>query len=378
MKKTILGLSLFISSFAFAQNGLEKIIVEKYYISNAADAAKADLESTPPGTLPSGSITYRVYADMLPGFKLVQIYADQPAGHKLIFRTTTSFYNNPNGDYTPSFTKANLKNSLLALDSYLTMGTAAKDGQYGILKADDNGVSNIVDAGNADGVLLNNTTEMGVPLTTNDGIISGTGTINSPSIAGIDVALEAFGNGSVVSDSLVAIDGSLYTTGNAVGPVPQDNRVLIAQVTTNGKLSFELNLLVVGTGPNDVGQFYVANNPTLDPNGNQELTIPSLTYPDLITNVITPSYKDYNEVLFSVYPNPVQANVTVELTTAQANSKGSYTIYGVVGNVIAHKELNGITGNYKETIDMSSFAKGLYTIQMNVNGVSSTKKIIKN
>lgn len=380
MKKTILGLSLFISSLSFAQNGLEKIIVEKYYIANAADQAQAAVESAAPGSqLPSGSVTYRIYADMAPGYKLIQVYADVANGHKLIFKTSTYFYNNPNGDVYPAGNKAGIANKLLALDSYLTLGTVAKD-NYGILKADDDGMANNISAtGNTGNVLLNTTSEMGVALTTNDGMIAGTAAINIPSFAGIDTELGPISDGSSVVDSIVGIDGSMYTGLGAKGPVPADNRVLIAQLTTSGQLKFELNILVQG-GPNDIGEFFVANNPALvDINGtNPEYTIPSLTFPDKTTGIETLTHKDYNEVLFNVYPNPVQDHVNIELNTAQVNSKGSYTIFGVIGNVIAHKELNGITGNYKETIDMSSFAKGLYTIQMNVNGIVSTKKIIKN
>lgn len=376
MKKTILGLSLFISSFAVAQNGLERIIVEKYYIANAADAAQATVEAGNP--LPSGSITYRVYADMAPGFGLVYVYADVVNGHKLKFRTTTSFYNHADGDVLASSKKADLANSLLALDSYLTLGGAATNA-YGILKADDDGTANnITTTNNTPGILLNTTSEMGVPLTTNDGLIAGTGIIK-PSQAGISNELNAFGDGTTPGDSVVLVDGSIYTSTPAVGPVPADNRVLIAQLTTNGSLSFELNILV--KGPDGTPQFFVANNPGKTTTGSDEYTeytIPSLTYPDKTTGILTPGIKTYNEVLFSVYPNPVSDHVTVELTPTEPNSKGSYTIYGVIGNVILHKELNGISGSYKETVDMSALAKGLYTIQMNVNGVSSTKKIIKN
>jgi hypothetical protein len=380
MKKTILGLSLFVSSLTFAQNGLERIIVEKYYIANSADATQADVEAgTNLGSkLPAGSTTYRIYADMLPGYRLIQVYADVANGHKLIFRTSTYFFNSPNGDIYANGNKSSISNKLLALDSYLTLGTVAKD-NFGIQKADDDGVANNISSPNTGNVLLNTSSEMGVPLTTNDGMIAGTGAINAPSFAGIDVELGPISDGSNVVDSIVAIDGSIYTGVGAKGPVPADNRVLIAQLTTNGKLQFELNVLVQG-GPNDVGEFFVANNPAaVDINGtNPEYTIPSLTYPDKTVNVETLTHKDYNEVLFDVYPNPAQDHVNIELTTAQANSKGSYTIFGVIGNVIVHKELNGINSNYKESIDISSFAKGLYTIQMNVNGVVSTKKIIKN
>jgi hypothetical protein len=378
MKKIVLGISLFMSTFAFAQNGLEKIIVEKYYVSNAADKAQAVQQakdaSFPENVLPEGSVTYRVYADMLPGYKLLSIFADITNGHKLIFKTTTSFYNNPDGDALAVSKKADISNNVLALDTYLTLGAAATN-TFGILKADDDGTSNnITSTNNADGVLLNSTVEMGVPLTTNDGLFSGT-TIK-PSLAGFDQELNAFGYGDVQIDSMVLADGSVYTTAGAVGPAPADNRVLIAQLTTDGDLSFELNLLLQADSDGH-GEFFVANHPGVTPKNEPEYTIPSLTYPDKTVGINT-LYKTYNETLFSVYPNPATDFVTLALSNVEANSKGTYTIYGLVGNVIAHKELNNITGNYNEVVDISSFAKGLYTVQMNINGITSTKKIVKN
>ena len=69
MKKIILGLALIVSTLAArAQNGLESIVVEKYYVSNAADAAGST------GTLPVGSVTYRIWADMLPGYNFQALY----------------------------------------------------------------------------------------------------------------------------------------------------------------------------------------------------------------------------------------------------------------------------------------------------------------
>jgi len=69
MKKIILGLCLLaICAFNYAQNGLTRIIVEKYYVSNAADATKSV------GNLPVGSVTYRLYVEMLPGYKFQAAY----------------------------------------------------------------------------------------------------------------------------------------------------------------------------------------------------------------------------------------------------------------------------------------------------------------
>jgi hypothetical protein len=384
MKKIVLGLSLFASTFAYAQNGLEKIIVEKYYITNAADATEADQEavdfSLPVTTnvLPAGSTTYRIYADMLPGYKLLSIYADAPHAHALIFRTTTSFYNHPEADNTPATTtKVKITNSLRAIDSYFTLGSVCTT-TYGILKKDDDGLMNtITTAGNTTGVLLNNTTEMGVPLTTQDGMIAGTATIVKPSFGGFANELDPLGDGTIVGDTMILHDGSIYTTTGAVGPVPADNTVLIAQLTTNGKLSFHLNVLI--QAPDGKGEFYVSSNPQQDVPNQHEIYIPSLNYPDsTATGISDIPKKVYNDILFSVYPNPANDQITMNFTASEPNSKGTYTIYGLIGDVIAYKELNSMTGPQKEVVDISSFAQGLYTIQLNINGVTSTKKIIKN
>ena len=66
MRKLILYFSLLvIGANSHAQNGLENIIVEKYYVSDANDTT----QNSTGGVLPIGSVTYRIYADMLPGFK---------------------------------------------------------------------------------------------------------------------------------------------------------------------------------------------------------------------------------------------------------------------------------------------------------------------
>lgn len=381
MKKTVLGLSLFISAFAFAQtpNGLEGIIVEKYYVANQADATKADAEleeaGYTKGTLPENAVVYRIYADMLPGFKIKSAFGDGPKVQPLRFKTSTSFYNNPSGAVSATATKSALVNKLTAIDSYLTLGAAGKT-YFGVLKAQDNADPSIfTTANNTDGVLLNDSpTIMGAPLTQKDGMLQGTPPV-APALAGFSG--DEFGDGSVVSDSLVIVDGSWYSTAGVAGADSVTNRVLIAQVATKGRFQFELNILIQGA--DGKGQFFVAKNPGPNPNGNpDDVVLPSLTYDSDITIDVHNEAKSYNTNLFSIYPNPAREQVNVEIKDADANSKGGYTIYSVIGTVIAHKDLNNINGNYKETIDISGLAKGLYTIQMNINGITSTKKLIKN
>src|ERR1700745_3961129 len=129
MKKIIIGATLlFFSCFARSQNGLENIIVEKYYISNAADAAGSI------GALPIGSVTYRVYADMLPGYKFEALYG--VTGHELKFNTTTGFFNNEDrGAKTPTMTKTQDTANTVMLDSWFSVG-GASNGQLGVLKSE--------------------------------------------------------------------------------------------------------------------------------------------------------------------------------------------------------------------------------------------------
>ena len=386
MKKIVLGLSLLLSTFAFSQQrtaqGLENIIVEKYYISNAADSIKADADAEDAGpdyvkgTLLSGSVTYRVYADLLPNYKLVSVYSDSSRKQDIIFKTATSFYNHPAGDIHATGNKKDIANSVLALDSYLTLGGAAK-GFYGILKKDDDAVASWFTTNNPDGVLLNDAPAIGIPLTQKDGFIAGTG-IQTPFLAGFDASI--LGDGTKVGSSIETGIGAYYTTSVVRGPDTVENKVLIAQITTKGRFQFELNILVQSM-IDGRAQYFVAKNPKpssspLD--ADDDVKLDFLAYDsDVITDVPTINTAK-NDLAVSFYPNPANEFLNMEINAIQPNSKGSYIVYGLLGNVITQKELTGINGTYKEEIDISSFAKGLYTIQVNINGTTTAKKIIKN
>ncbi|MEI6061713.1 MAG: Ig-like domain-containing protein [Bacteroidota bacterium] len=257
IKYIILGLCLSLAGlFAQAQNGLEKVYVERYYVSNAADAAGSA------GTLPEGSVTYRIYADMLPGYKLQTVFGIPT--HPLLINTTTSFFNNMDyGATTPGFNATNAKKNTVMLDSWLSFGGACA-GYNGVLKTEDDGVGNFV---NTNGLLQNNAAQAGIPLTTQDGMLAGT--VSNISTMGLDAILGVFGDGTTNGNSFLASDGSWYCLGGASGPTAS-NKVLIAQITTNGTLHFELNMQI-GT-PLGGTENYVYSNPT-----GVELTIPSLT-----------------------------------------------------------------------------------------------------
>ena len=257
--KCILFSSCFIifGYHVFAQ-GLENIIVEKYYVSNKTDANSIG------GYLPIGSVTYRIYVDMLPGYKFQAAFGIP--GHELRLATTTLFYNNEDkGGTIPNvIPDACLKDNTVMLDSWLSAG-GASESKLGILKSDDDGINTIVSAKN---YLQNEDTEAGIPIKVQDGFVAGI----PPRVTsfGIDSAIAVFNNqtiGSVFSTS----NGSWATLGGSIGPTA-DNMVLIAQLTTNGYFSFELNIQI-GTSGGGVEQ-YVAKNPV----GN-EIQVAGLIYP---------------------------------------------------------------------------------------------------
>src|SRR6185295_15896533 len=99
------------------------------------------------GTLPAGSVTYRIFADMLPGYKFQAAYG-VPA-HTLLMSTTTSFFNNEDrGATTPTYTKTQAKANSVMLDSWLSVGAACVS-NFGILKSEDNvaaGGANVVNS----------------------------------------------------------------------------------------------------------------------------------------------------------------------------------------------------------------------------------------
>lgn len=259
-----------LGGFSFAQ-GLENIIVEKYYVSDANDAAGSA------GTLPVGSVTYRFFADLATGYKLQAVYGT--AGHDLKFVSSSTFFNNTDrGGAIPNWTKSQAADNTVMLDSYLTIGAATNNNnpatsQVGILKVEDNGVGTVV---NANGLLTNNDPTAGAVLASRDGFYNGL--LQDVQIAADAATLLAinnvFGDVSQASGSFILNNGSIAAisasgTAGMSGPT-SSNRVFLGQVTTTGTVHYELNLQITNNAGTIVSN-YVALNPT-----GAELSIPSL------------------------------------------------------------------------------------------------------
>jgi hypothetical protein len=363
MKKTPLLLLAFhiIGFAALAQNGLKQIQVEKYYVSNAADSVASV------GMLPAGSVTYRIYAQMLPGYNFQMAYGNMP--HPLSISTSTAFFNNEDrGATTPTYTKAQAANNTVMLDSWLSVG-AACTGNFGVMKTDDNAIATVA---NADGILKNADATAGIPLTSRDGLLAGA----PKTVTFVGLTTGTTANDLSVFDA-TSNAGNLFTTNNgawaclggATGPNVDSNRVLIAQMTTNGMFSFQLNVQV-GT-PSGGTEIYVYSNPT-----GSEITIGSLTYPAPISTSIPEGKAHYISSL-NAYPNPAHDRLHLEFSDGASNLN-RYVVYDLIGHVVLQKELGPLPDKYTENIDLSGLANGLYIVTLSSDNLLKTQKIIKN
>ena len=256
MKSTLFGFflifCLFNSSynFVYSQDGLEGIILEKFYISTKEDNSKPELS----GHLAPGSITYRIYVDLKPSYTFQAAYGTP--NHELYIKSTNLFYNHVEygAEYPNRIPLRTYSRNTSRLDSWLSVGGAGEN-QIGVLKSEDDSLNVSKTSG---AYLKNNSKKMGVSLEVVDGMkeqynlafptfyqmdstIKGLGTItNTNTISTKNGAWASMGKGSQGADSL-------------------SNKILIAQLTTDGKLSYQLNLLI-GT-PDGKSEKYVAHNP---------------------------------------------------------------------------------------------------------------------
>ena len=359
MKKTVLFVGAFLAfQTAIAQNGLENIVVEKYYISDVADSTDAATNGAV-SPLRVGSTTYRVFADLLPDYTFIQLYGTPE--HSLMVNTTTDFYNDPNyGSTLPQGTSLNnTKKNTTLIDSWFSVGGVCA-GKMGVLKTEDTDGS----IGNLQNILANADANAGIPINGNnaqDGLLPGTPL--SPNVLGITSELDIFDQS--VGNSFLVNNGTIAALGGVEGVTPS-NMVLIGQFTTDGTFSFELNIQI-GTPTPGESEMYVASTPTGD-----ERSIPSLIYEsEANTNDLTE--EEITSLNVTVFPNPASDNLTIQL--AKVASDFSYLVTDVHGNTVISKAT--IVGSKVTTVDVSNLTEGIYFIQVTANNFSTITKVVK-
>lgn len=366
MKKLFfIPLIFFTAIKCFSQNGLEKIIVEKYYKSSAQDT----IANSDGGKLPVGSITYRIYADMLPGYKFQAAYGLQ--NHELRIETSTLFFNNEDrGDVFPSYTKAQARLHTVMLDSWLSVGAACV-GNFGIPKFEDFDSLATVVNNYSPQVLQNNDTSCGIPIRIQDGLVSGNPGVMTT--VGISNEIAVFGsqndgtNGPVFS----TFDGSWACLGGTYGPDTNTNKVLIAQITTNGQLKFELNIQI-GT-PSGGVENYVAKNPIAN-----EILLESLTYIGEIdtTSSILENRMDYSNSI-EIFPNPTLGSLNLKMAEGSQFNFMNFSISDLQGKIINNGYCNKKVNAFFQ-INCEGIANGFYILEITTDKGFFKKKFIKN
>jgi len=416
---------------------IDKVMVETYYISDTTDAT-----DTTGGWLEAGSKTFRIYLDLAYGWKVKKIYGD--TNHLLKFSSTQIFFNNISEGQTfaKDISKSRLEENTVALDTWLTLGAVTKIASkiVGVPKICDTNGSFIGGANNdggsaviSYGLLTNADPLAGIPLTTSDG----NDTLTLPSGSWFDYGILSSNSddstifGSIVPDSVFECNDCGLQYSGIGGVNPDSNFVLLAQLTTKGDISFELNVELVDSTGAIIK--YVANDSVLlgdevlnrnlkypfesvcgcpdsdyleyladrdcdnldscinlvvfgcmDPlacnyDSNANVNVSSLCcYPGLCNDrdlaFVCPELitTRMNEA-FEIFPNPAQESLAVQLQKAAENS--NYRIYNALGKLVLENEIR--YGELNFPIDITNLEAGLYFIQLINGGTSFSKTFIK-
>lgn len=422
---------------------IRNVFVEKYYVSDSLDAT--DTIDGAAHILPKGSTTYRVYVQLNSGYKIKKIYGT--ANHPLRFTSTDVFYNNvdrPTAYFGYLINKAWFtSNPTLALDSWLTLGLCAT--QYnGVMKADDSDGSLIGGthntggtAGVSGGILVNNDTAAGIALTSEDGMRPKTGTfstwinngfIDSPFGTDDTTVFGPLNSGKQFFSRTAYLQQNSGVSGDSA----TGHKVLVAQLTTKGELSFEINLQLldsIGGSHNYVAvnnastvpagdtavygnlKFppdppacgctdpnFIEYNPTLtcsdpysclhrvvygcmdtlacnyDPAANFHLQ--SLCcYPGMCNNrdiaLVCPGIS--TDATLQLFPNPASSEINVQFTAGQmADIK--IEIFDAYGTIVLLRDLDVQSGVITQNMDISNLQPGLYMLKVFTGNYSVQSK----
>jgi Secretion system C-terminal sorting domain len=419
---------------------IHNLFVETYYVSDAADATDstnyiAD-PNYPMASLPSGSKTYRVYIELEPGSRLKKIYGD--VNHALKISSTQNFYNNidrPNAYFGYSINKSWFSsNPTIALDSWLTLGLGERTNS-GTLKVKDNDGSLL----SGTGLLTNNDASAGIPITTADGftpsglaspVWSDYGFRDNISGGTDTTVFGSVNNGA----QFISNDAYLMQNSGVVGASADSEKVLVAQLTTLGDISFELNVVLIEqdiSGPVEVS--YVARLANGETNSNTLKVSPYLTYPP-VCGCTDPNFLEYNAAYacnnsdschtlirfgcmdssacnydvnanfnipslccypgycndrdiavvcpslndpfknLNLYPNPAHDVLTLHISPDN-EKEVKYLIYNAVGELVQEKNLGVISGTY--LLDISELDNGLHLFRIFTGDASVSKMFLK-
>ena len=261
MKFVFLLISILVASLGKPEHargqGLDSVVVEKYYISDNADMSAAG------NILPVGSITYRIFVFMKPGYKLQAVFGSEQ--HPLIISTDRQIYNHPNyGNYIPNLIPDySLPYNTVMLDSWISMGAASMGG-FGIPGYLDDTAGTIKNK-YIPQVLQGSGQASAFPVKERDGLNFSCGKPPRVTVLGLDSLLQDLNKINAGNDSsgysFATINGAWACLEGAVNKTCMPNVIIIGQITTAGKLHFEFNIQL-GT-PDGKVERYVHSKPSV-------------------------------------------------------------------------------------------------------------------
>lgn len=228
-RAVLLGATLVLFPHGGRCQPIENVLVETY----AVTAGLTD-DSVP-------LTTYRIYIDLAPGHRLQMVYGDEH--HTLRIASTSWFFNDTvNGAVFGDHIDPDDLNKLpSALDSWVTIGNASSthqgiprhlDRDGSILECPPYGLRATVGSTTREQDLA--------PLCAIDGLQRDTSVRQI-----VDFKFASGYFGKVRGDLLETNDGAWAALGGRKG-ITEENLVLIAQITTTGRLSYQLNVQVAG------------------------------------------------------------------------------------------------------------------------------------
>lgn len=152
-------------------------------------------------------------------------------------------------------------------------------------------------------------------------------------------------------------------------------------VFTNNSANFTASQWNFGDGT----AFSNATNPVHTYNADGSYTVVLVAFNDcgsdsdtLVVNIFGTGVREltHGETL-SLFPNPTQDQVTVDFTDAHTQSL-SVQLVDVSGQVIFSQSMGTFNGRYKQSIDMSGVAAGVYFVQLITDNDTITRKVLKN
>jgi hypothetical protein len=247
------------TAFMLAQPGLQGILVEPYYVTGEGDA-KAFNSS---GILEPGSVTYRIYVDLEPGYRFQAAYGSPD--HPLEISSDRVFFNhNHSGNTYPNvIPERDLARDIVLLDSWVTAG-AATENHRGIPRKFDflakDGFLRFKD-GFLENTIQHTEAELG-PLTLKledcDGLAR---TENLPITTIYNMDSVGWAMSSVSRAKRLFVENGAWACmgkGSVGADSLSGNHVLIAQITTAGVLDYKLNIMI-GTPEGKSIQYVYAN-----------------------------------------------------------------------------------------------------------------------